>query len=342
MSDLSIPPKPHIDNVAAIADFAELECLRRDDANVSVTDIARIIQREPDEITEDSAFERVVEAFGELENRIRHCGDDLGCYPFQLLDSGEVLQFKRPSKSTAKPSLTYLYLLLATRMNMTKDRSQGGEDATKLFEELCSEVALRFLGGPGPGIHAIVFGTGRLPEHHDLNDEAELDKGVFQLAVDQLCSVLKEGFQFQAYSASTRVKAKDGKLDVVAWRSFADQRPGQLIGFGQCKTGRSWHRNLRDIQPEEFCKKWMLKSPAVIPVRMFFVADRIAPDRSRGDRADDEHGIWYEHCAAAGILFDRCRIMEFAHRHNDLPKSLVGRISKWVKAATKAEGLRIT
>ena len=57
----------------------------------------------------------------------------------------------------------------------------------------------------------------------------------------------------------TKVTAKDGKLDIVVWRRFADGRPGQLIGFGQCKTGTSWPDDLTKLQPEGFCAKWMLK-----------------------------------------------------------------------------------
>ena len=70
----------------------------------------------------------------------------------------------------------YIYLLLATRMNMKLERQQGGEDATALFEQLCCEVAVRFLGGPGDQVGAMVFGTGRLGDQRD--DGEPIDRRV--------------------------------------------------------------------------------------------------------------------------------------------------------------------
>ena len=333
MTDLTNPPKPHIDNMAVIADFAELECLRRDDANVSITDIVRIIQREHDGLSDDAVFERVSEAFADLEDRGRHCGEVDGRYPFRVLDRGTMLQFERTSDATTAEPTTYLYLLLATRMNMARERMQGHEDATALFEEVCREVAIRFFGGPRPEVEAIVFGTSRATNQDDLDADDEIDRTSFVDAVNHLCGELGEGLRFQAASASPRVTAKDGRLDVVVWRRFADRRPGQLIAFGQCKTGTNWDRDVYQLQPEAFCSKWMLKRPAAIPTRMFFIAERVC-----GDASDVAHGTWYELCCDSGILFDRCRIMEFA---SGLPDPLTRRIRKWVRAAAKVKGLRV-
>jgi hypothetical protein len=69
----------------------------------------------------------------------------------------------------------------------------------------------------------------------------------------------------------------------------------------------------------------MTKAPAVLPVRLYFVADRVL------DR-------WYDCCVDGGILFDRCRIVEHA---NDISASLTARITKWVRAAAASEGLSL-
>ena len=125
MSDLSCPPKPHVENVFAIADFAESECLRRADKNVSQFDIVRIIQRNSDGSSEEVLAERVDEAFAELSQRSRHCGPNDGRYPFELLNEGCLLQARPPLDAAPHPGFVYLYLLLATRHEY-EDRAGAG------------------------------------------------------------------------------------------------------------------------------------------------------------------------------------------------------------------------
>ena len=45
------------------------------------------------------------------------------------------------------------------------------------------------------------------------------------------------------------------------------------------------------LQPEVFCAKWMRQRPAVLPVRLYFVADRVIDS-------------WYDTCVEGGILLD--------------------------------------
>ena len=321
MSDLTTVPKPHVTNISIIADFAEIECLRRKDGSVSSLDITRILLRETEAYGDDAVKHLVDEAFGELSVRAQHCGTECG-YPYELLRNGALLARRQPDNGV-QPSLLYWYLLLSTRMNMNTCRNQGGHDATALFEHLCREVAVRFMGGPSPYVDAIVFGTGR--QAVDMKDHEELNQGVFKSAVDRLCAALGEGVGFPN-KINERVRAKDGKLDIVVWRRFADKRPGQLIGFGQCKTGTYWNNDLMKLQPEGFCAKWMQKRPAVLPVRMYFVADRVVD-------------VWYDMCVDGGLFFDRCRIVDQA---TDLPCKLLQKIETWVRAAASSEGLMLT
>ena len=327
MSNLMRPPKPHLDNVAKIADFAEIECLLRGDGSVSRLDIARIVQRRGDHAidaaaTDDDVSRSVAEAFDELETRSRHCGPDDGRYPFVVRDKGKVLCLRDDRSDNAPPPTTYFYLLLATRMNMQSERRQADEDATVLFEQFCREVAVRYWGGPADSIGAIVFGTGRLTE--DLDDGDELNRNSFVNAVNHLTKELKEGHKFEA-DPNSQVRAKDGKLDIVVWRRFADERQGQLIGFGQCKTGTHWADDLIKLRPDDFFTKWVYKRAAVLPVRMYFVTDRVTTQ-------------WFERCVDGGILFDRCRIMEYA---SDLPTELNDRMAKWVRRAANSKGLAL-
>ena len=148
MSDLSAIPKAHVANKSQLADFVELGCLRRDDYNVSGLDVVRLLIRESEDSAtarvrqEDGVEQLVNEVFDELADRVTHSGPNDGRYPFELGDEGRLLQLRDDIERAQLRS--YLYLLLSTRMNMQTERQQNGEDATKLFEELCCEVGVRY------------------------------------------------------------------------------------------------------------------------------------------------------------------------------------------------------
>ena len=321
MPNVMNAPYPTSDNRTAIADFAELECLARVDRQVSLMDITRILYREADRLHEDTVREQARAAFDELVDRVKHCGFGGKGYPFKINARGTSIELKS-RRSVKRPPELYIYLLLATRLNMKSERNQDGEDGAALFELLCKEIAANYWGGPTESVSSMVFGTARAI---DLPDEGELDRTEFENAVNALCRQIGEGYRFQADTTS-RVRAKDGKLDIVVCKNFADARAGKLIGFGQCKTGTHWERDLHKLQPRDFCMKWLLKSPVVDPVRMYFVTDRLPKDD------------WYDRSRDGGLLFDRCRIIEYS---DPVEKPLMASLRKWVKAAAKAKGLQL-
>ena len=321
MAGLDRIPKPHSENLTETGDFIELECLRRADRNVSALDITRIIQRETTSLSHDSVIQHVRDAIGHLKLRAVHAGDNGSQYPYAVDDTGDLVQFREDAEEC--DWCIYLFLLLATRMNMRSDREHSGEDATVLFEFLCCEVGKRLWGGiEDARVRSLVFGTGRQVD--GMRDDEELDLGSFSSAVNHLCEELNEGVGFDPKSTG-RVTARDGRLDVVVWRGFSDGRDGQLIAFGQCKTGSNWENDLAKLQPEGFFSKWVRQLPAVLPLRLYFIADR-AIDR------------WYDRSKDAGILLDRCRIMEYC---SNLPPELLERIRRWVIAAAESQGLRV-
>ncbi len=320
MAGIDIIPRPHADNLNVIGDFMEIECLRRADRNVSVMDVTRAMVRQSD-LNDDVVQQFVRDSLCDIEARAKHAGNARSMYPYAVDARGDLVTFAKGS--TNDTWCVYLFLLLATRLDMKAKRKYSGEDAAVLFEILCCEVGKRLWGGQhDPRVKALVFGTAR---HRDgKKDEDEIDINSFKQAVDFLCKELNEGRGFDAKS-NDRVTAKDGKLDVVVWRGFADKRDGQVIGFGQCKTGTHWDSDLMKLRPDDFFSKWVRQHPAVTPVRLYFIADR-AIQR------------WYDRSRDGGVLLDRCRIMEYC---SDLPGELVGRICEWVKAAAADHGLLV-
>lgn len=290
-----------------MADFLELTAWR--DGRASEVALSRLLGRlgendyssgVPEE--EDPAVEN---AFAELERRRDACD---GGYPFVLGDEGATIRLDEPrdGEAAARHAI-YKYLLLATRLNMRDCRRHAGCDGALLFEELAAESARRYLGDRS---ESLVFGTAA-------------EAGDFPGRIDELCERMGEGGGFCNRDGAPP-RARDGKLDVVAWKPFADRLPGKLIAFGQCKTGTYYESELTQLQPDSFCSKWLHTQPAVTPVRMFFLAEARPPTHWRSAAVD------------AGILFDRCRFVDFCR---DPDPAVRQKVREWTRAAAAATGL---
>ena len=252
---------------------------------------------------EDDLHELVGEAFTAVQQRAEVCG--IG-YPFQLNDTGNVLQ-SRPQTDNPQ-QVVYKYLLLATRLNMGTNRKHATLDGTVLFEELCADVARNYFG---ENSRSFVFGTAN-------------GMGNFQDKINQLCNCLGEGRQYRNLENRTPTVKDDG-LDIAVWNAFSDGKQGKLIGFGQCKTGTNYDDAFPRLQPDSFCKNWFEAMPAVNPIRMFFVAEALLQEG------------WYHKSSLAGILLDRCRIIEFCGNISD---TLLDKLVTWTNAAALNTGLK--
>ena len=293
-----------------LADFAELLCWKQGTA--SVTDLSQAIGRLADNqysngVPEEEEIPRYIEAaFEEIELRIGACD---GGYPFGVDDRGNVLHAIEDTEDGR--FVVYKYLLLATRLNMGtgqgNNRSHAGIDGTHLLEELSAETCREYFGDRA---ESLVFGTAA---------------GVtnFPAKVENLCNMIQEGDGYASHTENIG-NERDGKLDVVVWKHFSDRLAGKLIAFGQCKTGTSYQNTLAHLQPDSFCRKWIQSPLTLTPMRMFFVAEALG------------RGNWYNAASDAGLLFDRCRIVDFSNR---LSKPLVDRVQGWTSAAAEATGL---
>lgn len=286
-----------------LADFAELLCWCRE--STSKREIVAYLGRIDDnnnnvgcDDDDDENSECLDEVMNEIERRASACGSG---YPFRLDLAATVL--RHDADSNGHRSILYRYLLLSTRLNMKNNRVHAGLDGANLLEEVSAHALRNYLGWTRA--HSFVFGTAA--------------SGHFRDKVDALCRELREGTGFQSLDIAP-VWANDDKLDVVAWVPFSDFLPGQLIVFGQCKTGSNWEGQVAQLQPDVFVKKWMSGTILVDPIRAFCISQ--AADRSR----------WNGACVAAGVLLDRCRLVDFC---DNLPVELLGRVSRWTSAAKK-------
>ncbi len=305
---------PNLPNPGAdcqeLADFAEIRCwidnTRHAHKSLSESEIVRYLVQTDDndknsgcDDSEDAIRDRVSEAMGEISRRAEICRDG---YPFHQGRDGQTLKFA-PMRKGRKQKAVYLYLLLCTRLNMQKQRMHADLDGTRLLEILSGHVLQTYLG---PNSRNLLFGTATT--------------GGFRGKVNDLCQKLGEGGSYRQIDDRSD-QAKDGGLDTVGWIPFADRSPGQLIIFGQCKTGTNWRDDTTKLHPENFAKICLSDSFLVDPLRAFFVSESV--DRS----------IWKKAVISAGILFDRCRLVEHS---GNLPSGIFSDISIWNKEAVKS------
>lgn len=299
-----VPPPSAGDH--ELADFAEMLCWR--DGNTSKVALLHSIERLAENEYEDGVPEeealsqRVQDAYQEIELRKEGCGEG---YPFCLGKEGNTL-YHRPKKDNPKHEV-YKYLLLATRINMASNRRHADIDGAHLFEELSAQTCKEYFGDSS---RSMVFGT------------AAGGAG-FKEKVNSLCAKIMEGNGFKSKSDKS-VREKDGKLDVVTWIHFSDGLPGKFIAFGQCKTGTHYLDDLPILQPDSFCRKWMNSMPALVPMRMFFIAEALP------------RGNFYDLASDAGLLFDRCRIVD---NSGQVSETLLGKVESWTLAAANSTGL---
>ncbi len=222
---------------------------------------------------EDQVEPIVDAAFNEIDERVWACD---GRYPFAT--TGSVL-----APEAGIQESVYLFLALLSQFGL-----RGGPPGTfpeRTFEDVCAAAAKAYLG---VGAEAVPFGFPR----------RQLPKD-FRAALDELARRMGEGHGHRG--APTTRDQRDAKLDVVAWKDFADGRAGKLIVFGQCATGADWRAKISELpSPTKWCQAWLLRSPLVDPVRAFFVPHRV-PFR-----------YWETANLYGGVFFDRCRIAQFS------------------------------
>lgn len=107
---------------------------------------------------------------------------------------------------------------------------------------------------------------------------------------------------------------QDSHLDIVVWRPLLDEREGQVVGFGQCATGKNWNEKLQELQPKNFADEWLIDRVYPDPFRMFFVPHCV------------EDKQWRHVTIHAGLVFDRCRIAQLA---GTLDGDLLDECRKW-------------
>lgn len=291
-----------------IADYIEIECLLSDEGTFSIVEAAQDSGFVEDEeeihsIGTDS-YNEFAEALQQIDSRSAFSTSEK--YPF--VAETKTVSFNESCSEYYRT--LYSFLLFATRRKMGADRIVNQKDGTLLFERLCEEVLAHYFG---PHAKTMVFGTGAT-EHESFEDK-----------VKKLLQELKEkGYQF-CYPDGVRHYQKDGRIDLVAFTPFNDDRKGHFIAFGQCKTGTSWRDQLGQMNPLSFSQLHVIPPLRFTPISIYMVSEACDCD--------------WELLAsrASGLLFDRTRIVQFLP--DNIHQDLYNDIATWVQGV-KEEALK--
>ena len=275
------------------ADFMEVMCLLSEQGSYSAVEAAQALgiaaEEEDDRVAAELPFYDVLSVIEEREKATA------GKYPF--FSDGYSVQLNQDVPDQLKE--LYIFLLLATRNDMSRNRIIDGIDGGKLFEQLCVKVLKNYFGDK---CNCFVFGTGD-DEHRSFDDK-----------LNHLISQLKEPkYAIRRPEGDTHHQVDD-KLDLVAHIPFQDKRMGQFIAFAQCKTGDSWYDSIRLLSPQDFSENHFTPPLNFTPIRVYMVSESFSNDwesRSRGV-----------------VFFDRCRLMRFMPDTID-DEQLMGNIITW-------------
>lgn len=234
------------------------------------------LERELDRLNCSSKESLLGMVLTEVDKRERSSNS---AYPFERRSSSIQL------KHAAADYPAYIFCL-ALSFKRWKARKGVSDSPWLLFEELAYRSAKSYLG------QALLFGT---------SSRTGRSAGkTFRGRVQDLINQLGEG---QCFSGST-FSSKDSKLDIVAWKAFPDKRASQIVIFGQCASGANWTDKLTELDPEVFWDTWMSggKGKVSSPLRAVFIPHRVF-----------DEGQWDFRARSARLLFDRCRVVAYAH-----------------------------
>ena len=305
MTDLLPSPRATSDPTL-LADWIEIKALLSADHNASIQDLIAEIRRygSTDALSLDlrglsdsggELSEQVAsDAFSEIEERADAAGPG---YPFVIEE--QHIQFHSAVDVTES---TYVFLLLLSSSGM-KESPQSQRHPERDFEDISLKAAEHYFGSnEHDGSYAFGFPRRRAA-------------AAFPAAVDELSDLLGEGGG--AIESSLAAQQKDAHLDLVVWHGFPDRKPGQVIAFGQCATGRHWRRKITELpEGDVWCRAWMIDPPAVSPIRMLFLPHRLNEDQ------------WRIAAILGGVLFDRCRI---AYHAPKVPRGVSTNCAAWVR-----------
>jgi hypothetical protein len=277
--------------------------------NALLDDRAAMATPSPTEIPEDPdiiepAVERALDAlFDELAQRKEALNE---YYPFDLTITERRLRVAASEPiedelaSTGRAIYIACLFMSAIRSGLVDAKTAGiptDPAMGNLFQICATLAAAGYLSGD-----AYWFGHPR-PDQTPLLD-----------AVSHLTRLVGTGTaRLQRPPGETKF-AKDGGIDVVAWRDHQDRRPSKLILYGQCASGVGWEGKPVKGKVDRLDSYYTLP-PSKHWIPAFFTPFPLYMDKENAHdlRGEEERrGFYRQYEAEMGIIIDRSRIVMWA------------------------------
>ncbi len=303
-----------------MADWVELSALSASRGSFSWAEFLRAVQLpdDPDHgvdnenasgegLEEEITGAESEKLLGDVADELRYRADALDDnYPFVFrVRNGkwsiEVQEEQEPSRSSAY--LVYKTCLLISAFRHGMLRSPNSEHAKQMSD--CMQRVAYFVAGEVIGGDAHWFGWPRPDSTTTMRN-----------ALVALLAKLKQGTVKTEDPDWTSGHEKDAGIDVVAWRSFRDGKPGSLVLYGQVASGLDWiNKPVTGEFLKAYFNDWFIDEPTshYIPATFipFMQHDNCRPKRGQAYEAA-MHGRARKDEIVHGLVVDRLRLSELA------------------------------
>jgi len=280
---------------AGEADFASVSRLTSDDHRDRQIDETGVAVE--DEILEGGIEETMICVSEEIGQRVRYLEND---YPFIVTERPFRISLKGCDYLTTS-HWTYLFLLLMSgerdRMLPKSDKIANLIRTGRTLFHACASIGV---AGLLRNATTIWFGWPR-------PDGAE-----FLPALAKLCDKLGCGRAKDHIPAGLPSRPKDDHIDIVGWRTFRDQRNGNLLVLCQAATGNNWNEKSVINHIEAF-RDWFDLAPyarAMGSIALPFPAYHEVDEHPEEDFRNALHNSLHRSQSRHGVLIDRFRIVE--------------------------------
>lgn len=261
------------DTRCMFADWIELLALTSSRNSASRADVVRLVAKQSDdehgveqdpdtgeeletEILESESSALADNVVDELDFRAKALGLS---YPFVLSTRTETwnLEFNPAAPETAARRI-YIFCLLVSvlrdgRLIGGSIKDDAKKDFAHLFQTIAHLAATQLMGNGG-----LSFGYPRP------------DGSKFLEAIGQFTTSFGTGEPRTSFLPSSSHKEKDEGIDVIAWRSFADGRPGQALLLGQVASGNDWRQKPVQTAVARFLD-WFVTRPSEFYLPAIFI-----------------------------------------------------------------------
>lgn len=286
------------------------------------------------EILGEELSELSGDVLDELEYRANVLSD---YYPFEVdkRDRGWRVRIAHeicdPQMSIAQSFYLFCLLICAVRDGRIECVDALKHQMSRLFQKISAEAAAELLGG-----EVVSFGWPR-PEGT-----------AFQPALHCVSRQLGLGDPLDKVPLWSNGQEKDAGIDVIAWREFADKRPGKLVLLGQVASGLNWTEKTVKADTPRFLS-WFSRRPTEHFIPAIFIPfpqhhDCTGRDgHSFEDVANDE--AWLRE-QEFGLVIDRMRIVGAAAKRFDVYREageepVLTTVNDWIKEMLVAAKVEI-